>query len=470
MTTAIGNDPMPERASNPVFPRRARRHALARGILFACGATLATAAMTAATHAHAAGGTIVVMNCDDDGNGSLREAVRDLAVSGDTIDLRFLACSTITLTTGAIATNLADLRVVGTGPYRPTIRAANQSSSVFLHAGSGTLTLEGLTLQDGRKYTPGGTARGGCLFSLGDVVLSNTIVRACIAEGESAAGGGVYASGNLSLFDSAIGANVARAGSGAAKGGGAAAGGLLGAKYSSFISNTAEAAAGSGWGECGGVVAANANIAGASIFGNTADYFGGLCSSDANAATPLRMRNSTVSNNRAISGAPSDGGAGLHVIGSLALHNSTIAHNFQSAPGPCGGAFVRVSAVIESSLVAANASGEATVAPSDLCGPAGTTVSGSRNLIRASSLALPADTIDADPRIGPVTPVHVGGGRYGRWVHPLLPDSPALDAGSNAFDLDHDQRGAPYARTVGAATDIGAYELDPDRIFVDGFD
>jgi hypothetical protein len=444
--------------------------ALLAGVL-AAPAAAAAFALSAADASPFGGGTIVVMNCDDDGTGSLREAVRDLAVSGDTIDLRFLPCSTITLTTGAIATNLDDLRLVGDGPYHPTIRAANQASSVLMHGGAGTLALEGLTLQDGRKYAPAATARGGCLFSQGDVVLSNVIVRACTAEGDSAAGGGVYAGGDLTLFESAIGANLVRAGSGAARGGGAAVGGMLDAKYSAFVSNTAEAAPGPGWGECGGVVAANANFAGASLFNNYADYFAGACSSDANAATPLLMRNSTVSNNRTTGSAPSEGGTALHVANRLTLRNSTIAHNFQLAPGPCGGIFVRVAAEIESSLIAANASGTGTtIASSDLCGGPGATVGGSRNLIRASSLALPSDTLDADPRIGSLTPIHLSGRRYSRWVHPLLPDSPALDAGSNPLGLDYDQRGAPYARTIGAATDIGAYELDPDRLFVDGFD
>ena len=34
--------------------------------------------------------------------------------------------------------------------------------------------------------------------------------------------------------------------------------------------------------------------------------------------------------------------------------------------------------------------------------------------------------------------------------------------------LPVDQRG--YARNVGSHCDIGAYEFDPDRIFIDGFD
>jgi CSLREA domain-containing protein len=40
----------------------------------------------------------------------------------------------------------------------------------------------------------------------------------------------------------------------------------------------------------------------------------------------------------------------------------------------------------------------------------------------------------------------------------LLPGSPAIDAGANPGALTTDQRGAGFARTAGARTDIGAYE------------
>jgi hypothetical protein len=46
--------------------------------------------------------------------------------------------------------------------------------------------------------------------------------------------------------------------------------------------------------------------------------------------------------------------------------------------------------------------------------------------------------------------------RAGSYVHPLLPDSPAVDAGAEALCSEFDQLGAP--RT--GACDIGAVELD----------
>ena len=50
--------------------------------------------------------SIVVDNCNDAGAGSLRDAV-DNAADGDTIDLTQLACSTISLSTGAILIGIA---------------------------------------------------------------------------------------------------------------------------------------------------------------------------------------------------------------------------------------------------------------------------------------------------------------------------------------------------------------------------
>jgi hypothetical protein len=41
----------------------------------------------------------------------------------------------------------------------------------------------------------------------------------------------------------------------------------------------------------------------------------------------------------------------------------------------------------------------------------------------------------------------------------LLPGSPAIDAGNNAYATDWDQRGAPFRRIVNGTIDIGAFEV-----------
>src|SRR5689334_16118977 len=65
-------------------------------------------------HAPVPAGAVVVTSCDDDGPGTLRDAV-SIAASGGTIDLTQLDCSTITLTTGAIGVAQDDLSLIGPG-------------------------------------------------------------------------------------------------------------------------------------------------------------------------------------------------------------------------------------------------------------------------------------------------------------------------------------------------------------------
>lgn len=51
----------------------------------------------------------------------------------------------------------------------------------------------------------------------------------------------------------------------------------------------------------------------------------------------------------------------------------------------------------------------------------------------------------------------------------LLPGSPAIDAGDNPGFLSTDQRGTGFARTVGADTDIGAYEVQKSSFGTNSF-
>ena len=81
-----------------------------------------------------------------------------------------------------------------------------------------------------------------------------------------------------------------------------------------------------------------------------------------------------------------------------------------------------------------------------------------------SAQAVPPDTIIADPLLAPLAD---NGGLT--WTHALLPGSPAIDTGDDD-GWDTDQRGEGYARIQNAHADIGAYEVDPDLIFRNGFD
>ncbi len=95
---------------------------------------------------------------------ALRAAVA-AAASGDTIDFSALACSTITLTSGAIAIPQASLTLQGPGADALVIDG-DFNDRVFRHTGTGTLSLADVAISDG-KYVSATTPTGGCIESQG---------------------------------------------------------------------------------------------------------------------------------------------------------------------------------------------------------------------------------------------------------------------------------------------------------------
>jgi hypothetical protein len=187
---------------------------------------------------------------------------------------------------------------------------------------------------------------------------------------------------------------------------------------------------------------------------NSADAGGGLYL--LYSSTPATLHNATISGNHAnvLAG-------GVLANGNIVLHNSTVAFN-ESGPNGGGGIFAQATtAELVSSIIADNTPSGAAAA-ADLDGSA--TVSGSNNLIKISGIAVPPDTITLDPELGPLT---WNGGETR--THAIPPTSPAHDAGTNIDNLNTDQRGPGYPRIDATDADIGAYELNPDIIFVDGF-
>jgi len=89
--------------------------------------------------------TITVINTNDSGAGSLRQALAD-AYNGDTID--FGVTGTITLTTGEL---LVDKNVTIEGPGAASLAVNGNATSRVFQIGSGkTVTISGLTITNGR--------------------------------------------------------------------------------------------------------------------------------------------------------------------------------------------------------------------------------------------------------------------------------------------------------------------------------
>jgi uncharacterized repeat protein (TIGR01451 family)/CSLREA domain-containing protein len=190
----------------------------------------------------------------------------------------------------------------------------------------------------------------------------------------------------------------------------------------------------------GGVCALNGStvLSGGLIFSNTAYASGGGVY---NLAGTLALVNTTVSGNRVTAG---PGGA-LHTVGgTTVLTHTTIASNTAASGG--GGIHNSrplLSPLLHNTLLAHNV-------PANC---AGAVDSNGHNLSDDGSCTLsPADLIGLPALIGPLTE------DGGTWVHPLLPGSPAIDAGLCAAGIATDQRGQPRPNPVSPFCDIGAYE------------
>jgi hypothetical protein len=388
--------------------------------------------------------TATVTSCADDGPGSLRAAV---ATHAAIIDMTALACSKVTLSTGAIVTAADVPSVSFNGPTSHMLTIdANHNGRAFLHNGAGTLTLDHVKLVNG-SYDDAND--GGCVYSAGSAVLQNSIISDCVlVVGPQlyAAGAAILVHHDLTLNDSLLSGNVAQ-GTGV-RGGAVWVYGKLAMNHSTIRDNVAITSSGTGIAVGGGAyVFGEAQIYASTISGNQAGYEGGLVS----------LSNATI-NNSTISGNSAPVVGGLYVGGLLVLDNSTVALN--SPTSTFAGVYVKGGVVAHSSIVAHNC-----YTGSRYCDIEckNCSIVGSKNLIMGANVALPLDTIVDGPLLAPLA--DNGGPTQ---THALLAASPALDKGSNIHDFPFDQRGRP--RSAGSAPDIGAFEAGPDSIFANGFD
>lgn len=420
--------------------------------------------------------TVVVTNCEDSGAGSLRD-IAVAAVDGETIDLTQLGCSTISLTTGAIQIGSRDISILGPGRDRLTIDAAQgepgEFGNVLFDIGGGWLVVDGVTISGGRKYGTDQHITGGCIYSNENVRISNSTIRDCAAGssyGYAALGGAVFATGMLQLDHATIEDNQTLSwGSGYSSGGGVYALGGIRALYSIVTDNIA-GTLGTTPTFGGGIFARSyAGIFESTVARNSARRAGGmaLAAVDTNLAMVFQ---STVSGNRA-----DDAIGGMYARQALYLYNSTIADNYArhtTLHGNVAGAGLQWDAlsnlIIVSSILSGNSAGEADAF--DLGGPPSTppgiSFSGSHDIIAATNLPPPPDTVWGPAELqsladnGGETPTHALG------AHSIAIDGGALP---NLGTFTNDQRGAGFPRWVGSAVDAGAFESDPDRIFINGF-
>ncbi|MGH8042410.1 MAG: choice-of-anchor Q domain-containing protein [Rudaea sp.] len=418
------------------------------------------AALDAVAHTRApapphAAASLAVNSCADDGGSGTLRGVIAAAGEGDSVDLSGLTCSVITLTHGAIPILLDDLTIVGAGADKLAIDGAGLDR-VLAHYGYGTLDLQGVTVRDGVSHVTGYHVTGGaCIVSNGYVTMHHSAISGCVASGEGVYGGGIVARG-IALYTSTLSGNVALGSHPntftAAYGGGAMAYRGPVYLYASTVSgNRATHTLSDTHGSyCtgGGIFSDLGGYAYASTFDSNYSYgTGGGIASHAG----FGISDSTISGNHAKH--KTGGGVFARVFDSMLINNSTIADNTAGSSG--GGIYfigVRDSLTLQSSIVAEN---KAAGTPADIATLDAFTIAGANNLVIAAAVnvSLPTDTVHGDPKLLPL-------GDYGgpTRTHALMVGSPGLDAGNNLTGLISDQRGPGFARVLGAATDIGAFE------------
>lgn len=298
-------------------------------------------------------GTITVTSCEDDGPGSLREAFAlAQAQGGDVIDLSVLTCpgSTITLTTGAIAT-AQHLILLGPGQDVLTVDGS-YNDRVFLSTSG--LAIYDLTIAHG--VDNGGV--GGCVYTNGHLQLTRATVTGCRAGDGSnyySYGGGVAASGGLLMQESTISNNVGLAAE-EGKGGGVWAGSDTTIERSTIAGNSIVSAFAAG----GGVFAANnLTITASQVNDNAIESYantatgGGIASGDG-----ASIVNTMISGNTAYSHASYAVGGGIR-SNTIELVGSTVdANQVGSGCNTCfvigGGAFSAGEVTVSSTTVSGN--------------------------------------------------------------------------------------------------------------------
>jgi len=440
-------------------------HSAIIGVLFLCVFEMP---------AHAA--TITVINTNDSGPGSLRQALAD-ASDGDTIT--FAVTGAIQLTSGELVINNS---ITISGPGADSLAVFSNTSRIFHVMPGPTVTTAGLTIRSGFVQFDFG---GGILNDHATLTLTNCAVDVNEAFG----GGGIYNDGaggsaTLTIVDSTVNGNLATGGNVGIGGGGIYNDGSLTIINSTISGNFADSGFPYNLGIAGGIFSQGGTltITNSTIAGNFADNRGG----GIEACGTVTISNSTLSGNAAGGGKnnwPGFGG-GIEACGTVTISNSTISGNSVSGrdfkePGFGGGIYAVGTVTISNSTLSDNLvlnygnggciwNGETVEIgdtilnggqPDNIFSSFGAVTSKGYNLSSDNGggyLNGPGDQINTDPLLGPLQ--DNGGPTL---THALLPGSPAIDAGDPNFTPPpwYDQRGPDFWRLRNSHIDIGSFEV-----------
>lgn len=353
---------------------------------------------------------IEVTNAADSGDGSLRQAIRDVCFGGAISFGPSLAEQTIALTSGELTIN-KPLTIDGSGAPGLSISGSNQMRP-FVIDPTMNVFIRHLKIVDGYGFQlAGGILNNGALTLDHVTVEKNTVT----TDGEDwwKGGAGIYNGdgSTLYLIDSTVRDNSAQASNG---------GGI----YAFF--NTL-------------VILDRSTVS-----GNSANVGGGL-----RTLGDVEIVNSTISGNSSYGW---HGGALFHTNGVVDILNSTIANNSGPDWAPSAlfiGSFDTAVPVLK--LSNSIISGNQWYACDHWTGSV-IVISGGHNLVQDDTCEPDAtDIIQTEAGLAPLD--NNGGPTL---THALLPGSPALDAADPALCPTTDQRGV--IRPQGDGCDMGSFE------------
>jgi uncharacterized repeat protein (TIGR01451 family)/CSLREA domain-containing protein len=311
---------------------------------------------------------------------------------------------------------------------------AGAGGGVIIDDGSATLSETHIISNTATGSGGGMGVRQGRVRLNGGRILSNT----------APVGGGVHVDGSTAVFtqtgDTVIAHNTA-SGTGPGEGGGGiyVAEGSATLEEGAILGNIAQGDGGGMYVAAGIALVGQEQIADNTAAGDGAGIYNG--------GGTLVLVNTTASGNVATAG----GGGLYNGAGTSALAFTTVASNTGASGGGIEGAGGQVT--LQNTLVAHN----------DPANCGGGLVSNGHNLDSGTSCGFAAagDVTGVDPLIGPLD---------ADGTHPLLDESPAVDAGICVAGVATDQRGG--FRPQGVTCDIGAYEyvffVQPTAVTIDG--
>ena len=359
---------------------------------------------------------VTVMNTNDSGAGSLRQAL-DIVASGGSVDFEAgLAGETITLASGPLVVSGKQVSIDGSAAAGIVLSGGNMDRVLIVDP-DGSATLSNLTIADGFGWQLAGGILNNGNLTLDHVRVTNNTM-ATDAGDFWQGGGGIYNGEGavLNLFNSSVANNTA----------GWSGGGV----YAFFNSTT--------------------TILNSTISGNISNDVGGGLRSLGNA----EITNSTISGNTATGWY---GGAIFVTDGVVKLTHVTVAGNTSPAGAPAD-VFVGTFTDASASLTLANSIISGAV---DNCifapwGAGAVTLKSDHNNVftDGTCFAGASDQVVADVQLGDLAD---NGGPT--WTHALLAGSPAIDTADAAICPTSDQRGV--LRPQGAGCDVGSFEFVP---------